>query len=257
VEDGHRETLIPAPVRPDLPPDGPGLPPVTWRWWEAIVVFLIAIVVGAILAAPGLAFKSTHLRQVVAELGAEVGIGATVLLWLWVLHRRSIRAIGIPANIGREIGAGVLGGVAIYAAGVFVVGSIVSAFLRAASNRPIRAPHQLPVHLSSPELVLAGITVVFVAPVAEELFFRGMLFRSLRTRHTFAFAGTISAFFFGLAHYPGGAWQNALLLPLVMFSVGFGLAWLYERRGNIVANMAAHAAFNVIGFMFIAFVTNH
>jgi len=220
-------------------------------------VFLLGAVLGLLFSLPALAFGSTHLRDVTAELGGELGLGVTVLLWLWLLHRRSMRLIGLPENVGRELRAGVLGGVAIYTGGVFVIGTIVSALLRGASNRAIRAPHQLPTHLTAPELVIAAIAVIVVAPVAEELFFRGMLFRSLRARHTFAFAGPVSALCFGAAHYQGGAWQNALLLPIVMVSVGLGLAWLYERRGNIVANMAAHATFNVIGFLFIALVTNH
>jgi membrane protease YdiL (CAAX protease family) len=258
MEDGHRRTLIPPPVRPDVPPGQ--LPPVTWRWWEAVVVFLIAVVVGGVLALPGLVAISSHnhrLQQIVGQLGAEVGIAGTVLVWLWLLHRRNIRAIGLPAAPGTEIGIGIVGGIAIYAAGVFVIGTIVAIVLRTASNRTLHAPRQLPAHLTTPDLVLAGITVILVAPVAEELFFRGMLFRSLRSRHTFAFAGVVSAICFGVAHYPGGAWQNALLLPLVMCFVGYMLARLYEWRGNIVANMAAHATFNVIGFMVIAFLSNH
>jgi membrane protease YdiL (CAAX protease family) len=259
MEDGHRRTLIPPPpVRPDVPPGR--LPPVTWQWWEAVVVFLIAVVVGGVLALPGVAAISSHnhrLQQIVAQLGAEIGIGGTVLLWLWLLHRRSVRAIGVPDAPRTEIGVGVVGGIAIYAVGVFLIGTIMAIVLRAASNRTLHAPRQLPAHLTTPDLVLAGITVILVAPVAEELFFRGLLFRSLRSRHTFAFAGTVSAVCFGAAHYPGGAWQNALLLPLVMCFVGYALARLYEWRGNIVANMAAHATFNVIGFLVIALVANH
>ena len=259
MEDGHGQTLIPPPpVRPDVPPGT--LPPVTWRWWEAVVVFLIAVVVGGVLALPGVAAIDSHnhrLQQVVAQLGAEIGIAGTVLFWLWLLHRRSMRAIGLPNDTGTEIGVGVIGGFAIYAVAVFVIGTIVSIVLREASNRTLHAPRQLPAHLTTAELVLAGITVILVAPVAEELFFRGMLFRSLRTRHTFAFAGVVSAICFGAAHYPGGAWQNALLLPIVMCFVGYGLARLYEWRGNIVANTVAHATFNVIGFLIIAFVANH
>ena len=33
--------------------------------------------------------------------------------------------------------------------------------------------------------------------------------------------------------------------------VGFGLAYVYERRGSLLANMAAHATFNAIGFALI------
>ena len=36
-----------------------------------------------------------------------------------------------------------------------------------------------------------------------------------------------------------------------MVFTGIGLAWIYERRGTIVASMAAHMAFNVVGLVVI------
>ena len=176
------------------------------------------------------------------------------MLWLFLLHRPGVRAIGVPRRFGTELVAGVVGGLALYVVGVFFVGTIVASILRTVSEHPVHAPRQLPIHLTGGLIALAAVTVLIAAPVAEELFFRGFLFRALRARNSFVFAGVISALAFGLVHYPGGAWQNAVLLPIVMCFVGFGLAYIYERRGNIVANMAAHATFNVIGFLFIVFV---
>ena len=253
MEDGQGSStalIPPPPARPDVPG-------VTWRWWEAIVVFLIGTVVGALLAAPGAAaVDSKKWSELILAGGAELGLGGTTFLWLWLLHRRSVRLIGLPERPARELGVGALGGLALYAGGVFVIGTVVEIVLHAASHRRLHGPHQLPTHLTGGELVLAGITVILFAPVAEELFFRGFLFNSLRARHSFVFAGALSALCFGAVHYQGGAWQNALLLPIVMCFVGFGLAFLYERRRNIVANIAAHATFNVIGFLFIALVVN-
>jgi membrane protease YdiL (CAAX protease family) len=42
-----------------------------------------------------------------------------------------------------------------------------------------------------------------------------------------------------------------LLLVVPLTVVGLGLAWLYERRANLLACMAAHAAFNTVGFFFL------
>ena len=36
-----------------------------------------------------------------------------------------------------------------------------------------------------------------------------------------------------------------------MVFTGLGLAWIYERRGTVVASMAAHMAFNVVGLVLI------
>ena len=255
MENGHRDTLTPA--RPDVVPERPDAPRVTWRWWEAVAIFCIAAVVGGVIGAPAAsAVDSTKLRDLILSICGEVALGGTAFLWLWLLHRRNVKALGVPQKPVREIGIGALTGLALYAVGVFVVASIVSMVLHGASHRVIHSPRQIPSHLSVPDLVLAGITVILCAPIAEELFFRGVLFRSIRARRSFAFAGVVSALCFGAVHYSGGAWQNALLLPITMCFVGLGLAWLYERRRNIVANIAAHAAFNVVGFLFIVFVAN-
>ncbi|MFN2543786.1 MAG: lysostaphin resistance A-like protein [Actinomycetota bacterium] len=234
------------------PPARPDVPTVSWRWWEAIPIFLIGSVLAGLAAAPAIAIvHSNKLEDLTLALAGEFGIGGTTFLWLWLWHRRSMGQIGVPERPGREIGVGVLGGVGLYLGGVFVVGAIVVSILHQASHHVVHSPRQIPNHLSAGQLVLAGITVLIAAPIAEELLFRGFLFRALRAKHRFVFAGIVSALCFGAVHYSGGAWQNALLLPIVMTFVGFGLAWLYERRGNIVANMAAHATFNVIGFIFI------
>jgi membrane protease YdiL (CAAX protease family) len=34
--------------------------------------------------------------------------------------------------------------------------------------------------------------------------------------------------------------------------VGVGLAFVYERRGSLLASMTAHATFNLFGFLLIA-----
>jgi membrane protease YdiL (CAAX protease family) len=89
--------------------------------------------------------------------------------------------------------------------------------------------------------VLGVLAVVVAAPLGEEVFFRGFLFGSLRGRMGFAPAAAISATAFALFHVTP-------LLVVLMFFVGVALAWLYERRGSLVAPIGAHAMFNVIGY---------
>jgi membrane protease YdiL (CAAX protease family) len=42
-----------------------------------------------------------------------------------------------------------------------------------------------------------------------------------------------------------------MLLQSIMVFTGIALAWIYERRANLVANIAAHMAFNAIGVLLI------
>ena len=60
-----------------------------------------------------------------------------------------------------------------------------------------------------------------------------------------------SAVGFALIHYIPGSAVDAALLMIVMFFTGLALCFLYERRETIVAPLAAHMTFNVIGILLI------
>ena len=75
----------------------------------------------------------------------------------------------------------------------------------------------------------------------------GILFRSVRDRRGFWLGALVSGLIFGLAHYQAAAWQDTVLLQSIMVFTGVALAYIYERRGNLLANVAAHMVFNVVG----------
>jgi hypothetical protein len=56
---------------------------------------------------------------------------------------------------------------------------------------------------------------------------------------------------FGLIHYIPGPPLDSVLLMTVMVFTGVGLSYIYQRRGSIVAPIAAHVAFNAIGLVLI------
>jgi membrane protease YdiL (CAAX protease family) len=93
-------------------------------------------------------------------------------------------------------------------------------------------------------LVAQGILVVGLAPISEELFFRGFLFGGLRGKLSFWPAALISGLFFGSIHLAGGSWE--VVPPLAVF--GVLLAWLYERTGSIGPPILMHALQNAIAF---------
>ena len=91
------------------------------------------------------------------------------------------------------------------------------------------------------EVGLQVVSVVIMAPIAEELLFRGILYNTIK--HTgYPIAGMIiSAALFALVH-------GSLALMLPLFVMGFALAWVYEKSGSIIAPMMMHATFNAINF---------
>jgi membrane protease YdiL (CAAX protease family) len=94
--------------------------------------------------------------------------------------------------------------------------------------------------------VFYGLLAVVFAPVTEELLFRGVLYQALRSRgfHRWAVWGT--SLLFALVH------SNALtFVPLTFLALVF--IGLFERTGNLLAPIAAHAGFNGINFTLLIF----
>lgn len=85
-----------------------------------------------------------------------------------------------------------------------------------------------------------------VAPIAEELFFRGLLFHSLPAALGERGAMLITSLCFGLAH--GDIYR---LMPLTL--AGYFFQVLAKRSGSIVASMIAHGVWNGLTVVF-AFV---
>ena len=248
------------PPRPDLPPAGapiPEMPPAerplaTWRWWEAILVYLLILIVGAFATFP--IFRVIRSRGL-ANLSASAVIAVLnvglLVLWLHAFHPRWRKVMGVPRRIWPEVRAGAGFGALLYPVVVFGVGIALNLVLEVVTGRSIRSPRQLPTHLSAAGVAVSIAYAVVIAPIHEELFFRGILFRSLADRYGFAIGAGGSGLAFGLIHYVPAPWFDSILLMGVMVFTGVALAWFYQRRGNIVASMVAHATFNVIGLTLI------
>ncbi|HEU4394108.1 MAG TPA: CPBP family intramembrane glutamic endopeptidase, partial [Planctomycetota bacterium] len=86
-----------------------------------------------------------------------------------------------------------------------------------------------------------------VAPIIEEIFFRGVLYRHLRdatrargTAASILLSAAVSGIVFGAIHPQG------LLIAPVLATVAWPLVHAREWRDSLVAPMAAHAAHNAI-----------
>ncbi len=87
----------------------------------------------------------------------------------------------------------------------------------------------------------AVIAFALVAPVGEELFFRGVMLPGLERRYGRAPAVFGSAVLFGALHYHG------FVVPVVYATIaGFALGALASRTGSVVPAIAAHVGNNGI-----------
>ncbi len=91
----------------------------------------------------------------------------------------------------------------------------------------------------TPLMVVIGLLVVGVlGPIAEEMFFRGLLFGWLRAHWPFWPTAIVTSALFGLVH-------GSLSYAVVAGALGLMLAWLRERSGSLWTSIAAHVINNL------------
>ncbi len=91
-------------------------------------------------------------------------------------------------------------------------------------------------------LICYSLVGILLAPVGEELLFRGLLYTALRRKMHFILAALMQAIPFGLIHFYH--WSAILTTGLT----GFALALIYEWRKKLWTTMAIHAWVNVASF---------
>jgi len=256
---------LPLPPRPDLSSaPAPGRPKASWSWYAAIGAYLVAFLLGGVasylvLAAFGELAKPTQGSGVDtagawATIVADIVITGVLLVWLVTWHKRWRESVGL-SEPGKRLRNWLWGygfGLVLYPVVALGVGVILTLLFQAVSGHQVRSPDQVASHLSASGIVAVVLLSLVVAPISEEFFFRGILFRSLRDRYGFWVGAFGSALAFGLVHYvPNVPLRDALLLQTTMVFTGIGLAWIYERRGTLIADIGAHMAFNTIGIVLI------
>ena len=92
-------------------------------------------------------------------------------------------------------------------------------------------------------IVALAVLSVGVAPVAEEIFFRGFVFGGLRGRLPVAVAALASGLLFGVVHVfnPGAFF---LIPPITLVGALFALGYHYSR--SLIPPMIAHFIFNAV-----------
>jgi membrane protease YdiL (CAAX protease family) len=190
-----------------------------------VVTFVGANALGAVLYF-GLGF---HFRVGVGVLLVDATLLAALmpLKRTWGLTREDL---GLrPAPGARSVGLVVLAFVAYVLIAALWIAAVEP---RSAANTLADVKHQ-----STINVVLAIVAVAASAPIVEEIFFRGLLYRSLRNRLPILPAALIAGALFGLVHitsYP------LITLP-VKAAFGVIACLLYERTGSLLPGIALHS----------------
>jgi membrane protease YdiL (CAAX protease family) len=96
------------------------------------------------------------------------------------------------------------------------------------------------------ERVTLGLVTILLAPVAEEMMFRGILYQGIKQ------AGFPRVALWGTSLLFAGVHMNlATFLPLFVFALVLTL--LYERTRNLLTPIIAHSLFNALNFVLFYF----
>jgi len=212
-------------------------------WWRVLspvgavlLAFVLLIVASVVLYS--LAGDETAGTVAVTLGGLAIVLFALLLLQRLPAHERR-RALAVkhsvPGTVLMGINVGL--GLVIASGALIYLGTLVDSGL---ADRLEEEPVDI-----GPGLWGAALTVfslVVLAPVGEELMFRGLLLRGLVRRLRFGSAAVVSSVIFACVHLD--AWVTAnWARGIALILVGIGLAWLYRWRGYW-ASVVAHATVN-------------
>ena len=232
-----------------MPPEGRvpvERPGVTWGLGDFFIVYFGGIIAGLVLASIG--FGITHdsstdpgaLTNGLSFLGQFGGWVALMVLVSRRKGRGSLQAdFGltvhrrdswmIAAGIGLEIGLGLL----------------ILPLVNLAGDKHQDVVNELN-KAHGVQLALIALVAGLVAPVCEELLFRGLLLRALRRRISPVGAVAISALVFALAHPLLDPTIGTVAVVPALFAMGAVSGALAIRTGNLSKSIFLHIGFNLL-----------
>jgi membrane protease YdiL (CAAX protease family) len=239
--------LPPVAYEPPPPPEPPARTIPVWVPFAALLGVLVVVTMfGAALIGVlqvddpeldpddlpiGIVLALTLVQDVVFVFGAWIAVRLS--LGRTPREQFGLRRLGNP-------GKAVLWAIAVYAGFWFVTVLLSLIFGEPADQelvKDVKAEDSLAV------LIGYGALICVLAPVVEELFFRGFMFTVFAPRLGVAWSSLLVGAVFGLGHAPAPAISLAALAAF-----GVGLCVLYWRTRSIIPCMALHALNNSITF---------
>jgi membrane protease YdiL (CAAX protease family) len=246
----------PPPLRPELPegverrePDHAALPPLgvpAWAPFAALFATFVGVLIlsGIVAIAIGIGGGEFDPEDdgVTLALTAVQGVVFIAIAWYaaQLLSGRRPRPEAFGLRVPRPLQA--LGWTAA-AFGILWAAAIV---VQLAFGEPDEQQLQQDIKEEDAFLVLAGYVVLscLVAPLAEEFFFRGFMFRALAERMPWIWAGVVTGVVFGFIHALGSPIDSLLVLSVF----GFALCLLFWQTGSLIPCIMLHAFNNAIAF---------
>jgi uncharacterized protein len=206
---------------------------VLWSLIAQFLVILPAVVLGLLDPAEG---GPMLLVLVITSQGVGV---AGALGYLAARGRLSWRLLGPIRPAARHVAIGLGVGVG----GFVLVNLLIQALLQLIG--PVDPPEQqllTDVTAGGVTTALAVIAAVVMAPLVEEVVFRGVLFQGLKRKLGLWPGALLSGLLFAIVHVE----VSQPIYSSGLFLLGVLFAWTMHRFGSLLVPLAAHATFNGI-----------
>ncbi len=216
-------------------------------------LFFVQVPLAAVLLVAGMPDPTTDPYGTLASLVLTTALYA-LLVWTAVVRTGALTWADMGWPTAGMAPARLVGDIVTAALAIvptYLVASLVGAVLAQAMG--VTPTEVLPPPRGWGDVVALALTAIVVAPIGEELFFRGFALTAWR-RDLGAWVALIrTTIFFALIHIlnvTAASASEGFRLALIAFAtilpVAYVLGWLFLRRG-IVASIAGHMVFNAIG----------
>ena len=220
------------------------LPPERYRGPAIFVVLLLAVIIGTIASFPAVG------TAVALAADAPVSVIGTLLLLIstqigllavtggLVVAPRALAGIRLapPGRLLRTLVLGLALAVPAWI-GATLLAVVASLLLEAIGVAPDNMLLDSFLEQADPTVILVAFIVI--APIGEELFFRGVVYNAWERERGATVATFGSAALFAVIH-------GSLYTLVPIFALGVGLAVLYRATRSLTATIAMHAGFNAI-----------
>lgn len=215
----------------------------SWSIFDFALIWLGGLLGTGVFFAAGVAVGDEDLLLLLGLAGQYVGsLGV-----YWLLYRMKERP---------DVGFLIRGTDFVYVAVGLVLQIVMAVLILPVSNLLFpegQPPQEIADIVAQADTVLLGLGLVLaavvLAPVTEELMYRGVLLRALEPRGK-RFALVVSSIVFSLVHALGldmeRFWQSAAVVLPPLFILGLLLAWLTQRSGRLGPAILLHSGWNML-----------
>ena len=224
------------------------LPVPRWGLGDAILGLVVGILLSSVLAGVWLGVSGDETLSIggkaFSQMGLWIGLAGSPIL---ATRRKGSGSLAVdfgwrfrPVDLALGAAAAVVA--------IVVVVPAVGLLLRPLLGDPNVSQPVKDLVEESRGTALIGLILIAVvgAPLVEELFFRGLLLRSIEKRLGAGWAIAGSSVFFGLAHPNDLPLEAQLLVMAALAALAVVLATLAVKTGRLGASIVAHAVFNAI-----------